>query len=219
MAGCLSSQENADDFPQSAQTKGVRRPMKHIRRFATTLPAMVALVGCGKMQPPRVETYYTPVINGQSSSLPSCTGGQSASIPREPGGPTFSLAPQSSQLYRKELLLYVSAGGSEQLDVGDFTVNCRTALLTTSGSSYPPSSGDGIQTGKSCGTEAVLATNNMQAHSVELRFDAAKELDDIVTLTLPEVRSMKTGTVYPALSLQLRKSQVQECPTDWSFSH
>jgi hypothetical protein len=171
------------------------------------------------MQSPRVETYYTPVIDGQSSSLPSCTRGQSASIPSEPGGPVFSLAPQSSPLYRKELLLYVSAGGPEQLDIGNFTVNCRTASLTTSGRSYPPSSGDGIQTGKSCGTEAMLATNDIQTHSIELRFDAAKELDDIVTLTLPAVRSTKTGTVYPSLSLQLRKSQVQECPTDWSVSH
>jgi hypothetical protein len=193
--------------------------MKYISRVAITSAAIVALVGCGKMQSPRVETYYTPVIDGQSSLLPSCSRGQSAFIPSKPGGPMFSLAPQSSQLYRKELLLYVSAGGSEQLDVGDFTVNCRTASLTTSGSTYPPNSSDGIQTGKSCGTEAVLATSDIQAHLIELRFDAAKELDDIITLKLPEVRSTKTGTVYPSLSLQLRKSQVQECATDWSVSH
>jgi hypothetical protein len=195
------------------------RVARRIRRVATTLSAIAALVGCGEMQSSRVETYYTPMIDGQSSSLPSCAGGQSASIPGEPGGPVFSLAPQSSPLYRKELLLYVSAGGPEQLDVGDFTVICRTASLTTSGHSYPPSSGDGIQTGKSCGTEAVLATSDNQAHLIELRFDAANELDDIVTLKLPEVRSTKTGIVYPSPRLQLRKTRVQECPTDWSISH
>jgi len=189
--------------------------MKHIHRVALTLSVIAvigAVVGCEKTQTPRVETYYDPVLEGLSASLPSCTRGQAVSFRMEPSGPTFAITPQSSQLYRKQLTLIVSAGGPEQPDVGDLTVICRTALLTTSGSAYPPTTSDGSYTEKSCGTDAVLGTNNIQAQSIVVRFDSANELGDVVDLKLPEVRSTMTGTLYPSVTLQLRKVQVQECP-------
>jgi len=183
-----------------------------IGRSAASLSVAITIVSCDMSKPPRVETYYTPIIGGQALPLPQCTHGQAISFRPDLTGPEFGISPQSSNLYRKQLTLIVSAGGPEQPNAGDFTVVCRSALLTTSGSAHPPISSDGAHLTSPCGDVFFLKTNDIQPHSVMVEFASSTELADVVTLKLPEVLSTKTGTVYPSITVDLHKVVVAECP-------
>lgn len=182
--------------------------MKCIYMLAGALSFAAVTASCDSSKHPRVETYYVPAIVEQPTM--ACSNGFGVMFRLEPSGPMFSVLPQ--RMDRKRLAIMILAGGPDQPDASNFNIACQSALLTTSGSRYPPTGPSNMTVSSPCETEPVLKTNNIQAHSVSLEFVAATDLADVVTLKLPEVRSIRTGTLYPSTTVELHKFEVPVCP-------